>query len=77
MTRWLGRLRKEPWQELGLGEDLSPVALAKAAVPDEARVQRASAETAEPGASDEVRETGGRRRSGESFSSTSRTRPAP
>lgn len=46
VTRWLGRLRKEPWQELGLGEDLSPAALAKAAVPDEARVQRASAETA-------------------------------
>ncbi len=46
VARWLGRLRKDPLKELGLGDDLSMSALARAAVPETGNVQRANAELA-------------------------------
>lgn len=46
ITRWLSRLRKEPWQNLGFGDDLSPAELVKVALPEHAYLQRATAETA-------------------------------
>ncbi|MEV7395780.1 GTPase [Aeromicrobium sp. NPDC092404] len=46
VTRWLRGLRKDPLSELGLGDDLSMSALARAAVPETGNVQRANAELA-------------------------------
>ena len=46
IARWLGRLRKDPLKELGLGDDLSMSSLARAAVPETGNVQRANAELA-------------------------------
>ncbi|KAA1400071.1 GTPase [Aeromicrobium ginsengisoli] len=46
VARWLGRLRKDPLKELGLGDDLSMSALARVAVPETGNVQRANAELA-------------------------------
>lgn len=46
IAQWLRSLRKDPLKELGLGDDLSMSALARAAVPEAGNVQRANAELA-------------------------------
>lgn len=46
IARWLRGLRKDPLEELGLGDELSMSALAQVAVPETGNVQRANAELA-------------------------------
>ena len=46
VARWLGKLRRDPLKDLGLGSDMSMTALAKASLPEASPVQRANAELA-------------------------------
>ena len=46
VTRWLGRLRRDPLKDLNVGADISMSALAKSSIPSPTHVQRASAEVA-------------------------------
>jgi GTP-binding protein EngB required for normal cell division len=54
VTRWLRGLRKDPLEELGLGDDLSMSSLVRAAVPEAGNVQRANAELAIRGAAEKA-----------------------
>ena len=46
VTRWLGRLRRDPLKDLDVGADMSNAALARSSIPSPTHVQRASAEVA-------------------------------
>jgi len=46
VTRWLGRLRRDPLRNLAVGADMSNSALARSSIPSPTHVQRASAEVA-------------------------------
>ncbi|MEO6473065.1 MAG: GTPase [Aeromicrobium sp.] len=46
LTRWLGRLRRDPLRDLNVGADLSTAALARSSIPSPTHIQRASAEVA-------------------------------
>lgn len=46
VARWIGKLRRDPLQELELSSELSMAALAKASLPEASPVQRANAELA-------------------------------
>lgn len=46
VTRWLGRLRRDPLRELSVGADMSTAALARSSIPSPTHVQRAAAEVA-------------------------------
>ncbi|MEO6604907.1 MAG: GTPase [Aeromicrobium sp.] len=46
IARWLGKLRRDPLEDLELSSDLSMAALAKASLPEASPVQRANAELA-------------------------------
>ena len=46
VTRWLGRLRRDPLKDLHVGADMSNSALARSSIPSPTHVQRASAEVA-------------------------------
>lgn len=46
VTRWLGRLRRDPLKGLDVGADMSNAALARSSIPSPTHVQRASAEVA-------------------------------
>ncbi len=46
VTRWLGRLRKDPLKDLNIEADLSLTSLARSSIPQSSQVQRAAAEVA-------------------------------
>lgn len=46
VTRWLGRLRRDPLKDLDVGADTSNAALARSSIPSPTHVQRANAEVA-------------------------------